>query len=153
MQFRHLFAAAVLGGALLAAPVLARAETPIPEEYKSGGFFVGCQAWTWNHFTVYEAIEKTAAAGGKVIEFYPGQRLSPEEPNTPWDHNASAETIAKVKAQLAKFHVEAVNYGVVGIPRDEAGARKLVDFAKALGLRAITPQPAAAIHSSEKLVK
>ena len=62
---------------LAARPV--RAQTPIPEEYKTSGFFLGCQAWTWNHFTVYEAIEKTAAAGGKVIEFYPGQRLSPEE--------------------------------------------------------------------------
>ena len=134
---------------LAARPV--RAQTPIPEAYKTSGFFLGCQAWTWNHFTVYEAIEKTAAAGGKVIEFYPGQRLSPEEPNTPWDHNASPETVEKVKAQLVKYHVQAVNYGVVGIPRDEAGARKVFDFAKALGLRAITTESADAIDTIEKL--
>src|SRR5947209_2007062 len=90
----------------------ARAETRIPEEYKTSGFFLGCQAYTWNRFTVFEAIEKTAAVGGKVIEFFPGQRLSPEEPNIAWDHNASPETIAKVKAQLAKYHLQAVNYGV-----------------------------------------
>jgi sugar phosphate isomerase/epimerase len=131
----------------------ARAEIPIPEEYKASGFFVGCQAYTWNHFTVYEAIEKTAAVGGKVIEFYPGQRLSQEEPNIQWDHNASAETIAKVKEQLAKYHIQAVNYGVVGIPRDEAGARKVFDFAKALGLRAITTESTDAIATIEKLVK
>src|SRR6266568_4938859 len=81
---------------------ISRADKPIPEEYKTNGFFLGCQAWTWNHFSVFEAIEKTAASGGKVIEFYPGQRLSPEEPNTPWDHNASPETVEKVKAQLVK---------------------------------------------------
>src|ERR1044071_9280663 len=95
----------------------ARAEVKIPEEYKSGGFFVGCQAWTWNQFSVMEAIEKTAQAGGKVIEFFPGQKLSAEEPNVKWDHNASAETIQKVKDKLAQFHIKAVNYGVVGIPK------------------------------------
>ena len=63
--------------------------------YKTSGLFVGCQAWTWNHFTVFEAIEKTADAGGKVIEFFPGQTLSKEEPTVKWDHNASAETIDK----------------------------------------------------------
>ena len=136
---------------LIAVP--ASAETSIREEYKTSGFFVGCQAWTWNHFTVYEAIEKTAAAGGTVIEFYPGQRLSPEEPSISWDHNASTESIAKVKAQLAKYHVQAVNYGVVGIPQDEAGARKIFDFAKALGLRAITTESVDAIETIEKLVK
>src|SRR5262245_4973704 len=91
------------------------AETPIPAEYKTSGFFLGCQAYTWNRFTVYEAIEKTAAVGGKVIEFYPGQRLSKEEPDVEWDHNASTDAIEKVKAQLAKYHLKAVNYGVVGI--------------------------------------
>jgi sugar phosphate isomerase/epimerase len=136
---------------LLAAP--SRGETPIPDEYKTGGFFLGCQAYTWNHFTVFEAIEKTAAVGGKVIEFYPGQRLSPEEPNVAWDHNASAETIAKVKEHLAQYHVQAVNYGVVGIPKDEAGARKVFEFAKALGLRAITTESTDAIDTIEKLVK
>ena len=53
---------------------------PIPDELKTGGFAVGCQAYTFNRFTVFEAIEKTAYAGGKVIEFYPGQRLSKEDP-------------------------------------------------------------------------
>jgi sugar phosphate isomerase/epimerase len=132
-------------------PVLA--ENKIPEECRSGGYFIGCQAWTWNHFTVFEAIEKTAQAGGKVIEFFPGQRLSPEEPNVAWDHNASPETIQKVKDRLAQFHIKAVNYGVVGIPKDEAGARKVFEFAKALGLRAITTESVDAIDTFEPLVK
>src|SRR6476646_7278273 len=109
MDLRILFAAAVVAGSFLIAPALARAEQKIPEEYKSGGLFVGCQAWTWNHFTVFEAIEKTAQAGGKVIEFFPGQKLSPEEPNVSWDHNASTDTIQKVKAKLAEFHITPVN--------------------------------------------
>jgi len=141
----------------LAATALAtlplHAENKIPDEYKTGGFFIGCQAWTFNHFTVFEAIEKTAQAGGKIIEFYPGQRLSKEEPNVSFDENASPETIRKVKDKLAQFHIKAVNYGVTGISRDEAQARKLFEFAKTMGLRAITTESVDAIDTIEKMVK
>lgn len=139
--------------ATLLAALPAGGENKIPDEYKTAGFFIGCQAWTWNNFTVYEAIEKTAAAGGKVIEFFPGQTLSKEEPNIKWDHNASSDTIEKVKAQLAKYNIKAVNYGVVGIPKEEEGARKIFVFAKTLGLRAVTTESADAIDTIEKMVK
>jgi len=129
------------------------AENKIPEDCKTGGFFIGCQAYTFNRYSVFEAIEKTAAAGGRVIEFYPGQKLSPEEPKVSWDHNASPETIQKVKDKLAEFKLKAVNYGVVGVPKDEAGARKLFEFAKTMGLRAITTESVDAIDTIEKMVK
>src|SRR2546422_897220 len=58
---------------------------PIPQEYKIGRFVVGCQAYTFNRFSVFEAIEKTAQAGGRIIELYPGQKLSPEQPDIKWD--------------------------------------------------------------------
>lgn len=127
--------------------------TPIPEDCQTGGFAIGCQAWTFNHFTVMEAIDKTAAAGGKVIEFYPGQKLSAEQPDLKFDHNASDEMIAAVKARLAKDGVRAVNYGVVGIPNDEAGARKIFEFAKKLDLYGITTESVGSIDVIEKLVK
>jgi sugar phosphate isomerase/epimerase len=129
------------------------AENRIPEECSVGGFFLGCQAYTFNRFTLFEAIEKTAQAGGTVIEFFPGQRLSKEEPDVTWDHNASPETIQKVKAKLARHSIRAVNYGVVGVPRDEEQARKLFAFAKEMGLRAITTESVDAIDTIEKLVK
>src|SRR5438132_14171449 len=59
----------------------------IPDEYRIGSFAMGCQAYTFNRFSVFEAIEKTEQTGGKVIEFYPGQKLSREEPNVKVDHN------------------------------------------------------------------
>src|SRR5271170_3017644 len=130
-----------------------RAENKIPAEYATSGFFIGCQAYTFNHFTVFEAIEKTAQAGGKVIEFYPGQKLSKAEPNVNWDHDASPETIQKVKNMLEASHIRAVNYGVVDIPKDEAGARRIFEFAKSLGLYAVTTESVDAIDTIEKMVK
>jgi sugar phosphate isomerase/epimerase len=139
--------------AILAGTASMQAENKIPEEYKIGGFFIGCQAYTFNRYTVFEAIEKTAAAGGRVIEFFPGQKLSKDEPNVALDQNASPETIKKVQDKLAEHRLKAVNFGVVGIPKDEAGARKLFEFAKAMGLRAVTTESVDAIDTIEKMVK
>ena len=150
---RLLTVTAAVGVLLLCGSRAMRAEEKIPEQYLSGEFFIGCQAWTWNHFSVYEAIEKTAQAGGRVIEFFPGQKLSSEEPNVKWDHNASPETIQKVKAQLEKYNIKAVNYGVVGIPNNPEGARKVFQFAKTMGIRAVTTESEESIDVFEPLVK
>lgn len=131
---------------------LSLSAAPIPDSCKTGGFAVGCQAWTFNRFSAYEAVEKTALAGGKVIEFYPGQKLSLEHPDAKWDHNASDETIAAMKAHLAKHGLRAVNYGVVG-GKDEAEWRKIFEFAKKLDLYAITTEDVSKLDMIEKLVK
>ena len=131
----------------------ASALEPIPEAYRIGGLAIGCQAYTFNKFTAFEAIEKTAAAGGRVIEFFPGQRLSPDQPGLKVDHDASDEVVAQLKAKLAEHDIRAVNYGVVGVPNNEAGARKIFEFARKLGLRAVTTESTESIDVIEKLVK
>ena len=103
---------------------------PIPEDCQTGGFALGCQAWTFKEYPVLEAIEKTAAVGGKVIEFYPGRKFSAESPGLKFDHNATDEMVAAAKAQLKKSGIRTVNYGVVQIPLDDAGARKIFEFTK-----------------------
>ena len=59
----------------------------------------------------------------------------------------------KVKQELARYKITPVNYGVVGIPKDETEARKIFEFAKAMGLRAVTTESVDAIDTIEKLVK
>jgi sugar phosphate isomerase/epimerase len=146
-----IFPALLASGIIFGANIISA--SPIPDDCKTGDFAIGCQSWTFNRFTVIEAIDKTAAAGGKVIEFYPGQKFSPEHPDWKFDHNASDDMIAEVKARLAKDGIRAVNYGVVGIPADEAGARKIFDFAKKLDLYGITTESVESIDTIEKLVK
>jgi sugar phosphate isomerase/epimerase len=125
----------------------------IPDQYRIGGFAIGCQAYSFNRFTVFEAIEKTEQTGSKVIEFFPGQALSPEHREVKLSHDASEETVQLVQAKLAKHGIKAVNYGVVGIPNDEAGARKVFEFAKKMGLYAITTESTESIDLIDKLVK
>ena len=98
------------------------------------------QAYTFNQFTFFEAIEKAKAAGIKYIEAYPGQRLSKED-NVPFDHNAPVSFLAKTKNKLDKEGVKLVAYGVVGLGQNEAENRKVFDFAKVMGIETITSEP------------
>ena len=75
----------------------------------------------------------------RPLELFVGQKLSKDD-STPWDHNASDATIAKVQAKLKEHGIKAVNYGVVGISKNEAQARKVFEFAKKMGLRAVTTE-------------
>jgi len=110
----------------------------IPEEFKIGGFAVGTQAYTFNRFSVFEAIEKTAEAGGRIIELYPGQRFMPDD-DTPMNA-LSDEQIDELFAKLDEHDVRLVNYGVVGLPDPET-ARQVFEYAQKLGVPAITSNP------------
>ncbi len=124
-----------------------------PDELKVGGFAVGCQAYTFNRFSVFEAIEKTASTGAKVIEFFPGQKLSAAEPDVKFSHDATPEVWEKVKAKLKTAGITPVAYGVVGLSKDEAASRKVFEFAKFFGIRVINTESVDAIDTFEKLVK
>lgn len=152
MSLTKLLARSVAGAAFLLAAYGISA-TPIPTECWTGGFAIGCQAYTFNHFTLFEAIEKTAAAGAKVIELPTGQKLSLAEPTVKFDHNASDAVLDKVKAKLAAHHLRAVNYGVIGISKDETEARKVFEFAKKMELYAVITESVEALDTIEKLVK
>lgn len=137
----------------LVAFTAARAAEPIPASHKINGFAVGCQAYSFNKYTAFEAVEKTAEVGGKVIEFYPGQRFSKEVPTAKWGHDAAPELVQQMKDKLKQHGVMAVAYGVVGIPKDEAGARKIFDFAKTMGIRVINTESVDSLDTIEKMAK
>jgi sugar phosphate isomerase/epimerase len=148
MSIRSLLLSAALA-ALMVPPLAAG---PIPSRCDTGGFALGCQAYTFNRFTAFEAIDGTADAGGKVIEFYPGQRLSADRPGVKFSHNMSADDFAALKKKLVQRHILAVNYGVVGATSEEEW-RKIFQFAKKLGLYGITTESVDQLDTIEKLVK
>jgi len=105
------------------------------------GWRLGVQAWTFNRFTFYEAIDKTASLGLEWIEAYPGQRLSRESAGERFDHNLPAQIRTEVKAKLADAGVRIINYGVVKLGNDETKCRKVFDFAKDMGIETIVSEP------------
>ncbi len=105
------------------------------------GWKIGCQAYSFNRFTFFEAIDKVSSIGLHYIEAYPGQKLSNETGDVKFDHNISPELQQKVREKLASANVKLINYGVVGLPNNEAESRKVFEFAKAMGIETIVSEP------------
>ncbi len=99
------------------------------------------QVYTFNRYTLFEALDKCKELGIKYIELYPGQRLSPENKSVAFDHNAPLKYRQIVKKRLAELGMKAVCYGVVGLSRNEANNRKVFEFAKDMGIETINSEP------------
>jgi len=105
------------------------------------GWQLGVQAWTFNRFTFYEAVDKVASIGLDWIEAYPGQKLSKENPEARLHHNMGSELQSEALQKLKDSGISLVNYGVVGLPNDEVECRKVFDFAKEMGIQTIVSEP------------
>lgn len=105
------------------------------------GWRLGTQAWSFHHVTFFEAVNKTAALGLKYIEAYPGQALSPAEPEVVFDQNLDAAGLEKAKSKLLSLGVSLVNFGVVNLPNDESESRKVFEFAQEMGIETIVSEP------------
>lgn len=102
---------------------------------------LGMQAYSFNRFTFFEAVDKTKALEMKYIEVFPGQTLSKEQPDVKTDHNMSAADRKLMLQKLAEAGVKLTNYGVVPLPNNEAECRKVFDFAKEMGIETIVSEP------------
>ncbi|MBG7608728.1 MAG: sugar phosphate isomerase/epimerase [Verrucomicrobia bacterium] len=108
---------------------------PIPENLRQEGWFIGAQAYTFKNFTAFEAIAKTKQAGGKMIEFYPGQKMKPDS-KVKIHHTMPEEAMKELLAECKRQEVHAVNYGVIKANNaDEVNS--IMDFAKKMGLYAV----------------
>ena len=136
---------------LIAAPLFAGT---LPDTAKVGLFHAGCQAYSFRAFSVMEAIDKTARAGGKTIEFYPKQKLSPEQKDTVFNHESTPEIIAAVKARLAEKGLTPAGYGVVRLGKNADENRKVFEFCKTMGIGVVVTEPdVEALDQIEALVK
>jgi len=133
---------------LVAATLLMTLATPIQKEE----FMLSVQAWTFNRFTAFEAAQKTADAGAKFIEYYPGQTLKPGStlkvgPEMP------PEASEELKRHVEGLGLKIVAFGVTGIDKDPAKARPLFKWAKSMGVKVINTESADAIDTIEMMVK
>jgi len=102
---------------------------------------LGMQAYSFNRFTFFEAVDKNKALEMKYIECYPGQTLSKEKLGVKVDHNMSSADRKLMLQKLSDSGVKLMNYGVVGLPNNEAECRKVFDFAKEMGIETIVSEP------------
>jgi sugar phosphate isomerase/epimerase len=133
---------------LLAGAILA----PAQADRTVGGLNLSVQAWTFNRFSAFEAIDKAKAAGVKCIELFPGQAMSPDDKTGVGPDMGEAKTAA-LKGKLTQTGISAIAFGVTGIDKNEAGARKLFTWVKSMGIEVINTESTDAIDTIEKMVK
>jgi len=126
-----------LSGITMAKCSIEHPQTDVYENWK-----LGVQAWSFNRFTLFEAIDKTRALGLDWIQVYPGQPVS-KDMDAKFGHSLSARQRQQIKDKLHDANVGIVAFGVVGIPADESGARALFEFAKEMDIAVLVAEPKA----------
>lgn len=100
---------------------------------------LGAQAYTFNRFTFFEAIDKINECNLKYVEAFPGQTIGGGIEGK-MDYHMPAEKREQILKMLKDKGVKAVSYGVVGAD-NEADWRQIFEFAKAMGMENITSEP------------
>lgn len=91
-------------------------------------------------------------AGSRNIELFPGQKMRPDAEGGVGPEMTD-EQIAALKAQLKKFNVTPVAFGVTGISADYTKAKPLFDWAKRMEIGIINTESTEAMDTIERLVK
>jgi sugar phosphate isomerase/epimerase len=122
-----------------------------PPALTVAGFSIAVQCWSFREFTLFEAIELAAAAGIGGVEFYPGQKIGGRLGGLRFGPDLPDAGLQQLIEHLRKHQVSGVNLGVIEIPKDEASARRIFEFAAKLGLYGITTESLGALDTIEKL--
>ena len=139
-----------LVAAILLSPV-ARAQEPTPAEKL--GWQLAIHSYTFQKFSIFDAIDKSAALGVKYMSVS-GSAIV-DGTNRVSTVTLSDEQRAAIDERLrARGFGNFVNMGVVQLPADEAKSRKVFEFAKKWGINVLVAEPATnALDTVEKLCK
>jgi len=105
------------------------------------GWRLGCQAYSFKRFTFFEAVDKTALLGLKVIEMYPGQPMSPDRRDIRVGVGMPPDAEKAVLEKLQSAGIKLTNYGVCGLPNDEKASRETFEFARRMGIETLVSEP------------
>ncbi len=108
------------------------------------GWSVGVPSGAFPQLTFTEAAVKTDALGLAFIEGYDTQKTSPEIAKN-LDYNLAEDDISAVKKKLQALRLKMLAYHVDHIGADENSQRKVLSFAKSLGVATVVCNPEASL--------
>lgn len=124
-----------------------------PIALTKAGFAISVQCWSFKVFTLFEAIEMSSAAGASVVEIFPGQKVGGPLGDVQVGPDLPDDAIKTILEHATSKNILPANFGVTGIPKDEAAARKYFEFAQKLGLYGLTTEAIESLDTLEKLAK
>src|SRR5579871_1054092 len=117
------------------------------------GWQLAIHSYTFQKFSIFDAIDKSAALGVKYMSISGGLMLDGSNRMTTVDLTDAQRADIDKKLRADGFG-NFVNIGVVQLPADEAKSRKVFEFAKKWGINVLVAEPELnALDTVEKLCK
>jgi len=123
---------------LLLLPLTVRPEAALAAD--PAAWRLGVAAWSFNRFTLFEAVDRTAALGLHYLEAFEGQRVNTASEAT-LDPTLSEEMIAALRAKLASAKVTLTSLYIHELSGKESHCRASFEFARKLGVATIISEP------------
>ena len=115
--------------------------TPALRAQEKLGWRLGIEAYTFQKYTFFEAIEKTAALGLPFMGGLSFQKVS-REIDKFFGPDLSDDELREVRLKLDASGVRLLTYFLQSIPGDPAGCRKVFEFGRKIGIETFMSEPA-----------
>lgn len=126
---------ACLGLALGVASTLLAAEPAEPF-----GWRLGVAAWSFNRFTFFEAVDRTAALGIRYLEAFEGQPIRPGQ-DTRLTADLGEDAVLAIREKLKAAGITLTSLYYHELPADEAACRRVFVLARRLGIETLISEP------------
>lgn len=131
------------------------ADAPPPTAAEKLGWTLAVHSYTFRLFTIYDAIDKTAALGVKHMSLS-GSVLLDKDAKPVSSVGLADKDMEAIKARMLSAGIRwpFVNMGVVQLTTNEVKSRKVFEFARKWGIDTLVAEPAdEALDLVEKLCK
>jgi inosose dehydratase len=118
--------------ALIGAPVFAQSAQAPAADDGFGGFTVGIQSYTFRNFNFEQAMQRIADLGLRNVELFRN--------HVPL--NSTPQQLDTIKATLRRLNITPISFGVESFTNNAANNRRTFEFARNLGVRYLSADPA-----------
>jgi type 1 glutamine amidotransferase/sugar phosphate isomerase/epimerase len=136
----YLAAAQFILGDLPAPTIPSALLTPALRAQEKLGWRLGIEAYTFQKFTLFEAIEKTSALGLPYMGGLSFQKVSDGIPKN-FEPGLSDDELRQIRLKLDAAGVRLLTYYIQDIPGDEAGCRRVFEFGRKIGIETFMSEP------------
>jgi type 1 glutamine amidotransferase/sugar phosphate isomerase/epimerase len=114
--------------------------TPALRAQEKLGWRLGIEAYTFHKFSLFEAIDKTAALGLPFMGGLSFQKVSNALPKN-FEPGLSDEELRQIRFKLDSAGARLLTYYIQDIPGDEAGCRRVFEFGRKMGIKTFMTEP------------
>ncbi|MGA2497613.1 MAG: ThuA domain-containing protein, partial [Tepidisphaeraceae bacterium] len=127
-------------GDLPAPTIPSRRLTPALRAQETLGWRLGVEAYTFQKYTLFEAIDKTAQLGLPFMGGLSFQKVS-KEISRDFDPELTDDELRQIRMKLEAAGVRLLTYYYQQIPGDAGGCRKMFEFGRKIGIETFMSEP------------